>query len=379
MSTLNQTLQALSCFFLLLVIGCHQEPYLEDDEGAPRQASSTHADSLSLPYAQGTKVHITVHGGDGVTTWKLQSTNPAVLSIDKLSPGSDSTPTLVADCTAVGAGDTMLRLSDASGAELRQSSVSVAIPDRLRLLAHGALRLVEQNADALLKTEVHEARILAGSQGVFALIYQKGEQRLYGRGLVLADALTGVTVTTQTTTGAAVSEWLFIKPQATGSYSLTLRRGQAALLTLPVVGVPESEIGSFGLQAQQSAAPQNDQNIWVALQSRDMLNRDIQGVFGSWTLSGAAQAKGGGNVQEPTGDLYRYTFAAGMAQELAVTRGPLRSTMTITAAKGAVYDTSYLGCSLGARSRAGSPLGLLVALAALGLTLGASRRRRIAG
>ena len=379
MLTLKQTIQTLSSCLFVCAIGCHHDPYLQDDEGAPKQDSSAHPDSLSLPYAQGTKVRITVHanGADGLSTWKLQSNNPAILSVDKLSAGSDTSPNLVADCTAVGAGDTMLRLTDPSGAELRLTPVSVAVPDRLRVLSQGQLRVVDQTADVIAKTEVHEARILSGSQGVFALVYQKSEQRLYGRGIVQSDAVTGVTVTNQTTSGAAINEWLFIKPQAAGSYSLTLRRGQTALLILPVVGVPESDIGSFSLLGQQLALPKTDQNIWVFVQARDMLSRDIQGVFATWALGGAAQAKGGGNAQDPTGDLYRYTYADGSAQELAATRGALHAAMTVTAAKGSIYDTTYLGCSLGAYSRAGSPLAPLVGFAALGLSLAWSRRRRL--
>ena len=375
---LKPTTQTLLSLLFLFVIGCHHDPYLDDDEGSQTQDQSGQTDTLSLPYVQGTKVRISVYGNgaDGVAAWKLKSDNPAVLAVDKLAIGGDATPTLTADCTAVGAGDTVLRLSDAGGAELRVSKVSVAIPDRVRVLSHGQLRLVDQNSDALLKTEVHEARILTGSQGVFALVYQKGEQRLYGRGVMQADPVSMLTVTSQTTMSSPVTEWVVIKPQATGSFSLTLHGGPA-MVTLPVVSVPETDIGSVGLSAQQVSSPKTDQNLWMLFQARDMMGRDIQGVFASWTLGGAMQTKSGGDTTKTTGDLYRFAFADGAApQELAATHNTLRAATTVTASKGAIYDTTYLGCSLGQGTRGSSPLGPLTALAALGLILRLRRRRQ---
>lgn len=365
----------------IVLLGCGSSPYLEDDEGGPRQGSSglgVHPDNLSLPYAQGTKVRIAVRSGGAtnMSAWQLRSDNPAVLSVDKLSVDSGTAPALTADCTAVGAGETTLHLIDDSGAERRQAEVSVAVPDRVRVLAHGALRLVEQTQSEALKAEVQEARILTGGQGIFALIYQRGEQRLYGRGLIKFDAVAQLEVKNQTITGALVNEWLFIKPMADGDYSLSLRAGGSSLLTLPVAGVPETAVGSFGLLHQQASAPENDQLLWVLLQARDMNGRDIQGLYGSWTLGGAAQI--GASTTQTTGDLFRYTFAEGKAKALVATRGALHASMTITAAKGTIYDTTYLGCSFGGRARSGSAWTLLVTLAALGglrLRLRRSERR----
>lgn len=364
----------------LVILGCGSGPYLEDDEGGPRQDSSglgSHPDNLSLPYAQGTKVRIAVRSGGStnMSAWQLRSDNPAVLSVDKLNVDSGTSQSLSADCTAVGAGETTLHLLDDSGAERRQAAVSVGIPDRVRVLAHGALRLAEQTQSEALKAEVTEARILTGSQGVFALIYQRGEQRLYGRGLIKFDPVAQLEVKNQTITGALVNEWLFIKPMTDGDYSLALRAGGGSLLALPVHAVPETAIGSFSLLHQQASAPKNDQQLWVLLQARDMTGRDIQGVYGNWTLGGAAQIGSAGATQT-TGDLYRYTFADGNAQALVATRGALNASMTITAAKGTIYDTTYLGCGFSGRPRRASALMLLVSLAALG---GLLLRRRLGG
>lgn len=391
MLRLKQTLTSPKCFPLLkraawiipvLLLGCSSGPYLEDDEGGPRQDSSglgAHPDNLSLPYAQGTKVRISVRSGGSAVmrAWQLRSDNPAVLTVDKLSVDSGTAQALTADCTAVGAGDTTLHLQDDSGAERRQATVSVAVPDRVRVLAHGALRLIEQTQSEALKAEVKEARILTGSQGVFAIIYQRGEQRLYGRGILQFDPVAQLEVKNQTTAGALVTEWLFLRPMADGDSSLVLRTAGGPLLTLPVTGTPEAMIGSFGLVHQQISAPKNDQPLWVLLQARDMNGRDIQGVYGSWTLGGVAQSGSGGPPAKTTGDLFRYNFADGSVQSLVATHGALNATMTITGSKGAIYDTTYLGCSFGGRARTGSVLTPVVLLLALcGLLL---RRRAVTG
>ena len=69
MITLRSAYRTLSGLLFLCLLGCSQNPFLEDDEGGPRQQGT---DNLSLPYALGTKVRLAVHSGSSAATkdWK---------------------------------------------------------------------------------------------------------------------------------------------------------------------------------------------------------------------------------------------------------------------------------------------------------------------
>jgi hypothetical protein len=367
---------ALAVLFVIGLSGCGPGPYLEDDEGGPRQGGSllgSHPDNLSQPYAQGTKVRITLYtGGDAATGWQLRSDNPAVLSVDDLDGSGSATTSIVADCTARGAGDTVLRMLDSAGSERHHAAVQVVVPDRLRVLAHGPLRLVEQNAAAAATTEVMEARVLTGSHGVFALVYYHGTDRAYGRGLVQFDPVPGVTLMNMTSSGAPTTEWLFVSPTADGDSSVALKVGGATLKTLPVSGVPDSQLGSFGLFHQRVDVPKTDQELWVQAQATDMNGRAVQGVYASWTLNGVAQSGPDSTQASVTGDLYRYKYADGNLQTLSATHGKLMASSSIAASKGTVYDTTYLGCAMGGRESGGGVGSIALLLALLGLA-----RRRV--
>jgi hypothetical protein len=372
MITLKLISRTLPCFSLLVLVaasGCGKNPYFEDDEGAPRQSGSLtggHPDSLSQPYVQGTKVKITARFEDqtATNTWQVKSDNPAVLSVDKFE--FDSNNRIIADCTAVAAGDTTLRAIDETGAERRSAAISVGVPDSVKLYAQGLVRVLGQTEAETAPAEVEEARILTGNKGVFAVLYYRGGQRLYGRGVIQYDPLTQLTIENQTVSGASCNEFLFIKPLADGSYTMALRAGTTPLRTLPVFGVPESTVQTLMLKPEQVMSPSADQQIWVLAQARDASGRDVQGFYVSFTLGGVAQVGQNNNTAQTTGDLYRYNYAASAAQDLVATRGALRATLSVPASKGYVADTTYLGCSLslhrGARSASGRGLALLLAL-----------------
>lgn len=361
-------------------MACGGPPRLEDDEGAPTPKDSN-ADKLSLPYATGTKVRIKLYAGGGAASsdWSLVSDQPSVFAIDKLSKSDDTH--IGADCSALSPGQATLRMLDAGGSERHSATITVATADRLSVLSHGLLRTLEDAAqgavsDSVTATaEVREARVLNGSTGVFGLVYYRGSERVYGHGVIRFDPLSQVTIENRTTGGAPVTEWLFIKPLATGAYTLPLRQISGALTTLPIAAVPESDLVSLSLIPETVAAPKADQQVWVYVRARDAASRDIAGVYTSFTLAGAPQSSTV-NTTDTTGDLYRYVYAAGATSELSASRGTLRATLTVPAQKGSFYNTTYLGCSLaGGANRAASPaplfgLGLLI----LGLALRRGRR-----
>lgn len=363
----------------LLLAACGGPPRLEDDEGAPTPSNAA-SDKLSLPYATGSKVRIKLYAsGSGATSnWSLVSDQPSVFAIDTLSKSDDQH--VGADCTAIAPGQATLRMLDESGSERHTATVTVATADRVSILAHGMLRTVEDLAKGAVSdnvttvAEVREARVLNGGTGVFGLVYYRGSERVYGHGVIRFDPLTQVTVENRTTGGAPVTEWLFVKPLTTGTYSLPLRQVSGALSTLPIIAVPETDITSLTLIPEQVAAPKENQQVWVYLRARDASSRDIAGVYSSYTLAGVPQ-KSTSTPGDTTGDLYRYAYAANATGELVASRGTLRATLTIPAGSGSIYNTTYLGCSMTpGRTSAGAPLGL-VALLFVGLLMRPLRRR----
>lgn len=383
MRTLNLTKRLSPYLFLFLLaplLGCsaNKNPYFEDDEGGPRESgslTSAHPDNLSLPYVAGTKLRIAVksNGGEATTGWQVKSDNEAVLKVDKLGTSDNF---VTADITAVSAGDAMLRAFDESGAEQRAAKITVANPDRIRVLSHGRLRAGGSTAAAADGAEVQEARILTGGTGVFGIVYYRGTERLYGRGLIEFTPVPQLTITNETSSGGANNEWLFIKPTTDGSYMLTLRRGGTSFLTLPVVAVPEAALEGLTLLPEMPSSPSPDQQVWVLVQATDTTNRKVEGVYASFTLGGAPQIGANGNAQVTQGDLYRFNYSSGTQTQLIAKRGVLQDTVMIAGSKGYVADTRYLGCS----AAPGGATGGLASLLGMGLLLGGLlvRRRRAA-
>jgi hypothetical protein len=386
---MTQTLPCLSLivlFGLAPLVGCgaNKNPYFEDDEGGIRQSGSlttAHPDNLSLPYVAGTRVRIGVKtaGGEATAGWQIKSDNPAILSVDKISMTDNF---VTADCTAASAGEALLRAFDESGSEQRAALITVGNPDRVRVLSHGRLRIGGANAAAADNAEVQEARILTSGTGVFGIVYYRGSERLYGRGIIEFTPVPELMITNQTSSGGANNEWLFIKPMTSGNFNLTLRRGGTSFVTLPVVAVSESALEGLTLVQEQPAAPSPDQQIWVLVQATDTTNRKVEGVYASFTLAGAPQIGANGNTQVTSGDLYRFNYAAGTQTALIATRGTSTTTLMIAGSKGYVTNTTYLGCSTvppGGRDRA--PVGA-ASLFAIGLGLCGllvpRRRRRVA-
>lgn len=392
MKTLSlQSKVSSSSRFLLLALllsaplaACGSPPHLDDDEGGP-QPSRSSDDHLSVPYATGTKVRIALHSGTAEPTvsWRLVSDQPAVLAITGHTTTSDRTG--AADVSALSPGQVMLRLLDGEGKERHSALVTVATPDRVRVLAHGLLRTQEDvsrrmvTEDVAAVATVQEARVLSGATGVFGVAYFAGSQRVYGRGLIQFDPIAQVQIENRTTTGSPLTEWLFVKPLAAGSYTLNWRQKSGPFPTLPIVGVAESELASVSLVPETVVEPKKDHSIWVYSRARDVSQRDVFGVYTSFSLDGVPQQSSSSST-ETTGDLYRYSYDAAQSRQLLATRGSLRATLSIPASKGSIYNTTYLGCSqAGLATRSAAPQGGSLALGLLlcGWLVRRATRRRV--
>ncbi len=361
--------------------GCGGPPYLDDDEGAPRP-SRTSTDHLSLPYATGTKLRITLHTGtaEPSSAWRLVSDQPAVLAVTGHRAPDEKH--VAADVAALAPGQTTLRVLDSQGNERHSAVVTVATADRVRVLAHGLLRTMEDASGRLVTeevaavAEVREARVLTGGTGVFALAYFRGNERVYGRGLIQFDPIAQVQIENKTTTGSPATEWLFLKPLASGSYTAVLRQQSGPFSSLPIIGVPETELASLSLVAEGLSDPKRDESVWVLARARDASQRDVHGVYASFSLAGVPQMGSGGS-SDTSGDLYRYIYAPGASSDLVASAGSLRASLSIPAQKGSIYNTTYLGCSMGdvaTGARSADRSVLIASLLAVALLLRRARR-----
>lgn len=341
--------------------GCgKKEMVFDDDEG--NFTADASGNLLSSPYALGTKVQIRVSGESGALNgWRIESTTPSVLTVDKLTPESSA---LVAECTAVAEGQAQIRLLDDGGGERRTASVTVKSPDGIRLYASGLLRLLESENPAADTAEVQEARVLTGGKGVFAVGYFRGSERLYGHGILEVPAAAGFTATPKTSSGGRVNEWLFLNPTSDGTFQVQLKHRGSVLRTLTTVGVPDAQVTSVSLAMQQAKSLSSGDKPWVLLRAKDAMSRDVHGVYGMWTLDGAAQT----GEQLTSGDLYRLDYASGSRKQLAATHGTLSANLMVEASSGRVYESTYLGCNVTPGTRTGqtaaAPLLLLGALTA---------------
>jgi MYXO-CTERM domain-containing protein len=332
---------------LLFSAGCgKKELVFDDDEGSFTADAS--GNLLSTPYALGTKVQIRVNGDSGAFAgWRIESSAPAVLSIDKITTESSA---LIADCTAAAEGEARIRLLDESGGERRAASVTVKSPDGVRLYASGLLRILDSKNPAADTAEVQEARVLNGGKGVFAVGYFRGGERLYGHGILEVQSASGLSATRQTSSGGRVNEWLFLNPTAEGTVQVPLRHRGNLLRTLTSVSIPDAQITSLSLVMQQGELNSGDKP-WVLLRAKDSGGRDVHGVYGAWTLDGAAQT----GEQLTMGDLYRIDYTPGSRKQLVATHGALSAMATVEASAGRVYETTYLGCHVAPGSRSSDP------------------------
>jgi hypothetical protein len=358
----------LACACVILIAGCSHNVYFSDDEGGPRgndPAVGDHPDELSLPYALGSKIDLTLERLDGRSqAWSVVSDQPGIFSVDGLDVAQEGT--LVAHGRAVGEGIARLRLVDAAGHDQRCVEVTVTAPDEARLYAHGPLRIASHGPFSA----VTSANVLADQTAVFAIAYFRALERVYGHGLAVLDAPAALGASTQTSAGRPVNEWLFVKPSQSGE--VAVNAGTTPLGTLAVTVAMDSQIDSLALTEEVGAAMHDGDQVWMYADARNAVGEPIYGVYCDWSLDGVAQSRAAGDTAPPVGDLYRYHASgnAGALRTLTATHGGVAASAQIAARDGEVVDTTYLGCSTApGRAPSRAPLAGIVLLAALVLRL----------
>ena len=356
---------------IALASGCNKNPYFSDDEGATRPSAGLgeHPDELSLPYALGTQVGIGVKQLDSgeAASWTVVSDTPGVVSVDKIDRAADG---ITAQVTAHAEGEAVIHLKDGAGGEQRSATLSVRAPDHAKLYAHGPLRILGDDQSAFPGAEVSELRMVAGGTAVYAVAYFRGDQRVWGRGLCSAQANAQASFQDSTTSGAPSNEFLEVTALQPGAATMNMTVAGQTMATLPVAVVQETDLVAPSLVEEVGDKKDDGQKVWVLAEWNDQAGHAVEGVYAGWTLDGAAQV-GKDDATKTTGDLYRYEYDPnGAARTLTATRGALTASRQVRAHDGWVYDTTYLGCSVGGRA---SPWPF--AARALARALAHSRRR----
>jgi hypothetical protein len=321
-------------------------------------------DKLHTPYVRGAPVSIYVDADDDdlrMRGWRVVTSDPAVFSIEG-SFASDDAASLAAPGRAVGEGSARLDVLDAGGARVGSGTAEVLVPDQAALQAHGYL-IIGREAEA----QVTELRILEGGEATFLVRYSRGGQELHGNGVLSVDAPADLTATARTSFLFENREWLTVSGSAAGRSSITVYADGAAVSTIDVETVSESDIDRVDILTQDEGRAEPKDSLVALAQAYDAAGQRIFGVDFDWDVDGVQEAG--------EGDLYRYTYAPGRASLLTASRGGKAGSRTIHSSGGYVSSSNAIGCAVG--PRAGGTLSGAALAALLGALLVAGARRRV--
>lgn len=319
------------------------------------------SDDLHSPYVLGASATIFVEDTQNVDTtqWTLKSSDPTVFAISNLSHYRDDNNHTRVSATgaSVSPGDAFLIVRDGNGTELHRRIVSVRLPDRVELRAHGLLLIDRPDSEA----DVTEARILKGGTATYLARYWLGNQVLSGNGALSTAPTTTLNARAARTFLFEDRDWLQITTSQTGTESLGLLTGGVHVADLPVVTVPSSDIVDVSVRGESETTTHKGNWLVALAQAFDAGGRDVYGVEYQWTLDSAAQLG--------LGDLYRYSYDPKQPHVLVASFGTLSASAMIHG-YGFVDSTNRLGCSYG-----GAPGHAALAMLLLGLVVLVQARR----
>jgi hypothetical protein len=340
-------MRCLAIAALAMLTGCQSGIYFTDDEGGPLSKGrfiDYHADDVSLPYALGTSVGLSVHQTPrDISGWTLVSDAPEVFAVDGQTIDNGGALTAIGHARAEGTA--RLRLVDAGGSERHATPIEVRAADSARFFAHGDLRaLGDQATTDYAQAELTDARVLVGGKAVIAVGYFHASERVYGRGIASLAPIAQLPVENKTSTGAPLNEWLFVQAAQPGSYQVAVKQNGVTLGTLPITAVADADVTGLSIAAESTAKKGDGDLTWLLARARGSDGREVLGVYCDWTLDGAAQADQ--NQMPRSGDLYRYHFAkGGSVRTVAASHNGVSANIAVPLHDGYVTDTTYLGCS----------------------------------
>jgi hypothetical protein len=351
----------LVVFSLALLAGC-QRYSLGDDIQFELNFSIIGPEpqgTLHLPYVEGTKVAISVFGADSsdASHFTITSDDPAVLSVDSLDRTSAT-----ASCTARASGSTTLHVLK-DGSEVFAESVDVAIPTHAVVSPSGPLFVGDPTPfDANGTTEV-----LTFGTATYEVQYFNGDTRLFGNGVLTANADAGMDASPEETFLLQKNEWIQVTPLTFGMHAIQLLANGQPLATLHVNAVDQSAIQSVQVESMDTSGHSNGDQLVVLAQSFDADDHPIFGVTYDWNLAGEEQTG--------EGDMFRFPLDDGQSNVVTATFNGLTASTTIEAKAdtGFVDSSNNIGCRASSRSPAEGAS--MLAAVALALALGVRRRR----
>ncbi len=353
----------LAVFALALFTGCNSYSLGDDIQIDfrlfPLVPIPVAVESLHLPYVQGTHVDISILGVDqkDAPHFVLTSDDNSVLTVDSMD-----TANAIAHCTAHAPGTAGLHVLQ-DGSEVYADTVSVAAPTSARLSPAGPLFVGEPMPfDAGGTTEV-----LNGGTATYLVEYFRGDQQLFGNGVLSATGSSGIETMPEKTFFLQVREWLQVTPTALGKQQVQLSADGIPLATLTVDSVDPSTVTTVGVESEDPSGANDGDWLVVLAQSFDAKGEPIFGVDYDWNLAGEDQTG--------EGDLFRFPLDSSQSSTITATFGGHTASTTIEAKPGTgfVDSSNDIGCSASPGAPAGGAAGL--ALVALGLVAAARRRR----
>jgi MYXO-CTERM domain-containing protein len=322
------------------------------------------SDDLHSPYVLGSSVTIYVENSRNVDTtkWTIESADPTIVSLTNVSHFLDNNnrTELSATANALAEGDVFLIVRDGNGNEMHRRTVSVRLPDRIELRAHGLLLIDQPDSVA----DVTEARIQQGGTATYLARYWRDGQILWGNGALSTMSPTS-TLTAQVLNTFLFEDrdWLQISTSQMGSQQLGLLVGGMHVTDLDVETVPSSDVVGITVRGESETTVHKGNWLVALASAADAQGRAVYGVEYQWKLDSAAQIG--------LGDLYRYDYDPKQPHVLTASFNNLNASAMIHG-YGFVDSTNNVGCSFG--GPAGKPAAALLLVGVVLLAL--ARRRR---
>lgn len=349
---------------LVTVAACGRTVTLTDDWDLTWDFQLTPFDrykqDLHTPYVRGAELTLWATSDDDndkVQNWSIVSADPSILEIeDQMYDGTS----LGAKVLALGEGAVDVAVIDDHGTRVGHGLVSVALPDRVELEAHGYL-IVGDDAQA----PVPEARIAQNDTATYLVRYYQGDHELYGNSVLSVGAPSGVVAEPRESYLFEKREWLTLTANALGPSTAQLYVDKALVADVQVIGVPASDITSVALIGQSEKGAKTGDWLVLLAQATDAMGRRVFGVDYQWNVDG--------NAQTADGDLYRYHYQKGATATVVVDRAGHTDVMDIQSDRGYVDNSNKVGC---AAAGGGSLGGAMLVLACAGAAASRRSRRR---
>lgn len=312
------------------------------------------------PYVAGSRFNIHVHTNrstESMRGWRLESSDPSILRIEKLSYDDDER--LSAHVRTFREGDVRLRVVDDGGDVRHERVVPVRQPDRVELLAHGMLLIGKDEAEA----RVGELRVRVGGKATYLARYYKDGQQLFGNGALFAESTPEVEVGVVRSFIFEDRDWLQVSPNKVGDFDVLLEVAGQRVNGFPVAAVPDYDVVEVRIIGVDESRAKKGEELVALAQAYDAKGRHVYGVEYNWKLDGFRE--------DGLGDLYRYKYDPDRPRTLEAQFASM-SASAIIRGKGFVSSTNHVGCSAAPGRATGGAFAVLLLLGAIAVR---ARRR----